>query len=95
MHTHTHTLTHSHTHTLTHTHTHTLTHTHIHTYTHKHIHTQDCSISIGMPLICLQSPDEDIRVILINTYSDVARVVLCEVGAYWCIMLIVVRHFIL
>ena len=31
----------------------------------------------------LQSPDgEDIRVILINTYSDVARIVICEVGGY-------------
>ena len=40
--------------------------------------------------VCLQFPDEDIRVILINTYSDVARVVICEVGVYGCIMLTVV-----
>ena len=28
----------------------------------------------------MQFPEDDIRVIFVNTYSDVARVVMCEVG---------------
>ena len=33
-----------------------------------------------LAFVPLQFPEDDIRVIFINTYSDVARIVLCEVA---------------
>ena len=39
----------------------------------------------GLKLYCIiQFPEDDIRVIFINTYSNIARIILCEVRIGSC-----------